>query len=173
VSTVGNRVRPWPGDAALGFRGVPPQPVSGPDDTDPFGPEWPAPCQGQEVLFFTQTDSRALRKARRICLTRCAHRGECLRLCYEPRPKWLVLQDRRTAQDHDRLGVDGFERESARQGPSSFGIWAGTSEADRKAVAHLSVPERIEVLLAWVASDVVGPSAPAKPHEVIREGRPR
>jgi hypothetical protein len=125
-------------------------------------PEWmtAAPCSGRTAEFFpgkTDLTSKKVRQARRVCLTRCPFRRECLEACYTAVPQFAVERQEPVWK------IPG--RDS-----SSSGLWGGTTPEERRRVAHLPVALRINVLLAWVRTDVIGPLAPAARSEIREEG---
>jgi len=121
-----------------------------------------APCAGRLDEFFpskTELSSLRVRRARRVCLTECPFRRECLQECFRPVEQYVIVRPDEVG--YDRLGIKPGHRDS-----SDHGLWGGTTPQQRRAVSHLPIPERIELLLAWVQSDTLGPWAPATKREV-------
>jgi hypothetical protein len=114
----------------------------------PPAPAWmsQAACLGEDPdLFHTEEkylDRRGrTRRAVEICRG-CPVRRACLEECYEPITAGIVRgEDAYTGERewHDRAAD-----------PSSFGIWGGTTPEDRRALKHLPISLRIEVLLEQV-----------------------
>lgn len=122
-----------------------------------------APCNGKDEDFETvrgeSPNALRVRRAKRVCLTECAFRRQCLEACFEQQ-SWSVLRE----SNHDEMELVAFHTDS-----SSDGIWGGTTPDERRAVAHLPLPERIEVLLLWSRAAATGRLAPALPSEIREE----
>ena len=117
-----------------------------------------APCKGHTEDHFPSSEdpsSLKVRRAKRHC-ARCPFRRQCLEAVFTPGDRYVVGQ----------LSGERFVFATP-QGRTDYpGIWAGTTTAERRAVAHLPIPERIAVLEAWFRSQTRGRFAVATEEEM-------